>query len=112
MMLSVKTSNQPVDAHRDIVLDAIARETVDHKTEMDKQGKEYCFTLSIDGVEWVEARGDMPTKVSPLRPYRIDPSVSHVWTVQIRATDSRQDRSDWPAETNACLDNNLICILS
>ena len=74
MMLSVKTSNQPVDAHRDIVLDAIARETVNHKTEMDKQGKEYCFTLSVDGVEWIEARGDMPTKVGLVCQYRTDPS--------------------------------------
>ena len=63
MMLSVKTSNQPVDSYRDIVLDAIARETVTRKPEMDKQAKLYCFTLSIDGVVWSEAKGETPAKV-------------------------------------------------
>ena len=52
-----------MDDHRDIVLDAIARETVHHKTEMDKQGKEYCFTLSVEQVIWIESKGDMPFKV-------------------------------------------------
>ena len=62
-MLSVKTSCVPTDAHRDIVLDAISRETDDYKKDMEKRGKEYVFTLSVEGVEFIEAIGATPAQV-------------------------------------------------